>query len=98
MSFAVATVMFVTTTLIALQCHYVKHLPWVASLVFLLFFGFFDGKLHSDPILMDDINWDRSVLWRCLEESTRWRLGAPHDRWDSVGECLIMYWICLHRS
>ncbi|KAF8584646.1 potassium transporter [Ramaria rubella] len=41
--FAVATVMFVTTTLLALQCRYVKHLPWVASAAFLMFFGFFDG-------------------------------------------------------
>jgi KUP system potassium uptake protein len=41
--FAVATVMFTTTVLIALQIRYVKHLPIVLSIVFLVFFGFFDG-------------------------------------------------------
>ncbi|KIJ49086.1 hypothetical protein M422DRAFT_777639 [Sphaerobolus stellatus SS14] len=41
--FAVATVLFVTTTLIAIQCRYVKHLPWIVGLVFLLAFGFIDG-------------------------------------------------------
>jgi KUP system potassium uptake protein len=41
--FAVATVMFTTTVLIALQIRYVKHLPVVFSFMFLFFFGFFDG-------------------------------------------------------
>ncbi|KAF8519080.1 potassium transporter [Gautieria morchelliformis] len=41
--FAVATVMFVTTTLLAVQCRYVKHLPWVVSILLLVFLGFFDG-------------------------------------------------------
>ncbi|KAF8521952.1 potassium transporter-domain-containing protein [Hysterangium stoloniferum] len=45
--FAVATVMFVTTTLIAIQSHYVKHWPILASGALFLFFGFFDGLLFG---------------------------------------------------
>ncbi|KAG8798547.1 hypothetical protein FRC16_007060 [Serendipita sp. 398] len=41
--FAVATVMFVTTTLIAIQIPYVKHLPWIVAVAWFLFFGFLDG-------------------------------------------------------
>jgi len=41
--FAVATVMFTTTVLIALQMRYVKHLPIIVSIAFFLVFGFFDG-------------------------------------------------------
>ncbi|KAG8799422.1 hypothetical protein FRC16_005165 [Serendipita sp. 398] len=41
--FAVATVMFVTTTLITIQIPYVKHLPWVLAVAWFLFFGFLDG-------------------------------------------------------
>ena len=42
--FAVATVMFSTSVLIALQMRYVKHLPWIAGILFFLFFGFLDGN------------------------------------------------------
>ena len=42
--FAVATVMFTTTVLIALQMRYVKHLPIICSIMFLGFFGFLDGE------------------------------------------------------
>jgi KUP system potassium uptake protein len=42
--FAVATVMFTTTVLIALQMRYVKHLPWIIGILFFLFFGFLDGN------------------------------------------------------
>lgn len=42
--FAVATVMFTTSVLIAIQMRYVKHLPWIASISFFLFFGFLDGN------------------------------------------------------
>ena len=42
--FAVATVMFTTTVLIALQIRYVKHLPIILSFMFFIFFGFFDGE------------------------------------------------------
>ncbi|KAH9163565.1 potassium transporter [Lactarius sanguifluus] len=41
--FAVATVMFTTTVLIALQMRYVKFLPVIVSILFLGFFGFLDG-------------------------------------------------------
>jgi KUP system potassium uptake protein len=43
--FAVATVMFTTTVLISLQIRYVKHLPYIFGILFLLFFGFLDGKV-----------------------------------------------------
>ncbi|PVG00638.1 potassium transporter [Serendipita vermifera] len=41
--FAVATVMFVTTTLITIQIPYVKRKPWILAIVWFIFFGFFDG-------------------------------------------------------
>ncbi|OSX64573.1 hypothetical protein POSPLADRAFT_1073955 [Postia placenta MAD-698-R-SB12] len=41
--FAVATVMFTTTLLIALQIKYVKNLSVIVAVAFLLFFGFLDG-------------------------------------------------------
>ena len=43
--FAVATVMFTTTVLISLQIRYVKHRPYILAILFLLFFGFLDGKV-----------------------------------------------------
>src|ERR1700753_3687329 len=43
-SFAVATVMFSTSTLIAIQMVYVKHLPVIVAVAFFLIFGFFDGE------------------------------------------------------
>jgi len=53
--FCVATVMFSTTILIAIQIFYVKHLPAVLALAFLIFFGFFDGLvLLSKPIFPTD--------------------------------------------
>lgn len=41
--FAVATVMIVTTSLIAFQIPYVKQLPWLLGVTFFIFFGFLDG-------------------------------------------------------
>ncbi|KAL4246797.1 Potassium transporter [Abortiporus biennis] len=41
--FAVSTVMFTTTVLLAIQMVYVKHLPIVIAIAFFLIFGFFDG-------------------------------------------------------
>ncbi|RSH89944.1 hypothetical protein EHS25_001930 [Saitozyma podzolica] len=41
--FAVATVLFVTTTLISVSIPFVKHLPYILGLAFFLFFGFLDG-------------------------------------------------------
>lgn len=40
--FAVATVMFVTTTLITIQIPWVKHKPWILAVAWLAFFGFVD--------------------------------------------------------
>ena len=42
--FSVATVMFSTTILIAVQMKFVKHLHVLVALGFFLFFGFLDGK------------------------------------------------------
>lgn len=39
--------MFVTTTLIAIQIPYVKHLPWVVGVAWLLSFGFIDGLFYG---------------------------------------------------
>ena len=44
-SFSVATVMFSTTTLIAIQMIYVKHMSPLIAIVFFLFFGFLDGQI-----------------------------------------------------
>lgn len=41
--FAVATVMIVTTSFLALQVYCVKHLPLVFAIAFFIVFGFFDG-------------------------------------------------------
>ncbi|KAI0264210.1 potassium transporter [Gloeopeniophorella convolvens] len=41
--FAVATVMFTTSVLVSLQMRYVKHLPIIVGVVFLIIFGFIDG-------------------------------------------------------
>ncbi|KAL4246799.1 Potassium transporter [Abortiporus biennis] len=41
--FAVSTVMFDTTVLLAVQMVYVKHLPVIIAIAFFLIFGFFDG-------------------------------------------------------
>lgn len=39
--------MFVTTTLIAIQIPYVKHLPWVVGVAWFLLFGFIDGLFYG---------------------------------------------------
>jgi KUP system potassium uptake protein len=48
--FAVATVMFVTTVLIALQTRYVKGKPWLFAVAFFIFFAFFDGVFWGAAI------------------------------------------------
>ncbi len=45
--FAVATVMFTTSVMIAIQMKYVKHWPVIVAVVYLLFFGFFDGTYSA---------------------------------------------------
>ncbi|KAG8988684.1 hypothetical protein FRB94_002992 [Tulasnella sp. JGI-2019a] len=41
--FSVSAVMFVTTSIVAVQMRYTKHLPWVVPIAFFCVFGFFDG-------------------------------------------------------
>ncbi|KAH9941952.1 potassium transporter [Amylocystis lapponica] len=48
--FAVATVMFTTTMLIALQMKFVKGLPAVLAIAFFLSFGFFDGLFWGSAL------------------------------------------------
>jgi KUP system potassium uptake protein len=42
--FAVSTVMFTTSVMIAVQIKYVKHWPVIVSILYFVIFGFFDGK------------------------------------------------------
>ena len=44
--FAVATVMFSTSVLLAIQMRYVAHWPVVVAVGYFLIFGFFDGKFY----------------------------------------------------
>lgn len=39
-------VMFITTTLLAIQIPLVKNLPWILGVGFFLFFGFLDGMFN----------------------------------------------------
>lgn len=63
--------MFSTTTLIAIQIVYVKHLPVIIAIGFFLTFGFFDGEVnytslsHRFPL----IPIPRLVLGSSAEES-----------------------------
>lgn len=43
--FAVSTVMFTTTVLVAMQVVYVKQKPVILALLLFVWFGFFDGEL-----------------------------------------------------
>jgi KUP system potassium uptake protein len=42
--FAVATVMFTTSVMIAVQIKYVKQWPAIVGIIFFIIFGFFDGQ------------------------------------------------------
>ena len=42
--FAVATVMFTTSVMIAIQMRYVKKLPVIVGIIYFIIFGFFDGE------------------------------------------------------
>lgn len=66
--FAVATVMFSTTTLIAVQMVYVKHWPIIIAVAFFLFYGFIDGALHQTSSRLR-FSWvPRRVLGSIVEE------------------------------
>ncbi|KAG8886271.1 hypothetical protein FRB98_001368 [Tulasnella sp. 332] len=45
--FAVSTVMFVTTSLVAIQMRFTRHLPWLLAIGFFFTFGFFDGLFFA---------------------------------------------------
>src|SRR6266540_845900 len=45
--FAVATVMFTTSVMLAIQMRYVKKLPIIFGIVYFIIFGFFDGEYVS---------------------------------------------------
>ena len=62
--FCVATVMFSTSVLIAIQIYYVKHLPVVLAVGYLLVFGFFDGLvLLSKPIFFHSFFLASALFW-----------------------------------
>jgi KUP system potassium uptake protein len=45
--FAVATVMFSTSMLIAIQIPVLKHLPIALGIAYFMTFGFFEGMFHD---------------------------------------------------
>ena len=61
--FAVATVMFTTTVLIAMQIRYVKHLPLIVSILFFLCFGFFDGEQRVATVLCTYADALAGLFW-----------------------------------
>ena len=67
-SFAVATVMFSTTTIIAIQMVYVKHLPMIIAIAFFLIFGFFDGEANYTLWFFPFSLAPRPILGSIVEE------------------------------
>jgi KUP system potassium uptake protein len=45
--FAVATVMTSTSILLGISMYYVKHLPWIIGVAYVIVFGFFDSKPNN---------------------------------------------------
>jgi len=70
-SFAVATVMFSTTTLIAIQMIYVKHWPAAIAAVFFLLYGFIDGVPHQTSLCLRFSQMSRFVLGSIIEKGPR---------------------------
>lgn len=60
--FSVATVMFSTTVLIAIQMKFVKQLPIAVALAFFLVFGFLDGELFKIEV-NDDADSRKGLFW-----------------------------------
>jgi hypothetical protein len=83
--FAVAVVMFITTTLLAIQIPLIKNLPWALGLAFFLFFGFLDGMLCAGR----DRGSDSSIVRQaCLSELLSKRcLMEPGSHLPSVQLC-----------
>lgn len=77
--FAVATVMFSTSWLIAVQIYYVKRLPIIIALMYFIPFGFFDGKLLISVTLPF---WISDCI--CTTIGLFWGAGlkkVPHGAW-----------------
>jgi KUP system potassium uptake protein len=70
--FAVATVMFTTTFLIAIQMRYIKKLPVLLSIVFFTIWGFFDGETSPFVyhLIITNMLIFRSVLGCRSQESS----------------------------
>jgi K+ transporter len=83
--FAVATVMFSTSVLIAIQIPVIKHLPIVVGVAFFLTFGFFDG-MFLFFLTDENINsaFDSSFLECCVEKSSTGCMGATTHWYHSV--------------
>ena len=73
--FAVATVMFSTSVLIAIQIRAIKHLPIILGVVYFLTFGFFDGMffLYLQQIFV--LNIPIALFWGAALNK------VPHGGW-----------------
>lgn len=60
--------MFSTTTIIAIQMVYVKHLPIILAIAFFLPFGFFDGEVNRTRLFLPFSLVPRFVLGSSVEE------------------------------
>ena len=73
--FSVATVMFSTSILLAVSMYYVKHWHWVVSVVFVVFFSFFDGKLSLIVAHMSTIKIIQECFGALLLRRYQWEHG-----------------------
>ncbi|EJU00469.1 potassium transporter [Dacryopinax primogenitus] len=94
--FAVSTVMIVTSSLIAVQIPMVKRLPWILGVIFLLFFGFFDGLFWGAslrkiplgayvPLAIGVVLWSVMIFWT-------WAKGLE-DQFDGVNRHNLRHFI-----
>lgn len=74
--FAVATVMFSTSVLIAIQMYYIKNLPLIIALGYMITFGFFDGmSLPFSNIAFGLMNVVLGLFWGAALKK------VPHGAW-----------------
>ena len=73
--FAVATVMFSTSVLIAIQIRAIKHLPIILGVVYFLTFGFFDGMLFIYLQRIFVLNIPIALFWGAALNK------VPHGGW-----------------
>ncbi|KAM6494400.1 Potassium transporter [Amanita muscaria] len=99
--FAVATVMFSTSILLAISMYYVKKWPWIVSVLFVIVFGFFDALFWGAsfkkvpqgawvPLLIGIILVLAMLLWT-------WGKGLE-DGFDRVNRKNLRHFIQQNRS